>query len=73
MPHGALFQVRQAVQLARYRPRWQQRLLAAGLLAGGIALLAIGDLVALAPLACAAVFVITEIHQRTLQRRSSRR
>jgi hypothetical protein len=30
MPHGALIQVRQAVALARYLPRWQQNLLAAG-------------------------------------------
>ena len=73
MPHGALFQVRQAVELARYLPRWQQHLLAAGLLAGGIALLAFGDLVGLAPLACVLLFVITSVHQRTRPRRSSSR
>jgi uncharacterized membrane protein YjjP (DUF1212 family) len=68
MPYGALFQVRQAVELARYLPRWQQNLLAAGLLAGAIVLLAFGDLVGLAPLACVALFVITSIHRRIRKR-----
>ena len=70
MPHGALLQVRQVVELARYLPRWQQNLMAAGLIAGGIALLAVGDLVGLAPLAGAALFVGTRIRRRTRARRS---
>lgn len=36
---------RQAVAVARYLPRWQQNLLAAGFVAGGVALLALGQLV----------------------------
>lgn len=70
MPHGALFQARQALESARYLPRWQQTLLAAALIAGGIALLAVGDLGGVAPLATAGLFVITSIRQRTLQHRS---
>jgi hypothetical protein len=64
MPHGALFQVRQAVELARYLPRWQQNLLGFVLLAGGIGLLAFGEPVGIAPLACVALLVINRIRQR---------
>jgi hypothetical protein len=53
MPRGALSQVRQAVELARYLPRWQQNLMAGALLAVGIALLALGDPVGIIPLAFA--------------------
>lgn len=69
MPHGVLFQVRQAIGLTRYLPRWQQNLLAAALLATGIALLAAGDLVGLAPLALVALFAVTRIRQRPRKRR----
>ncbi len=69
MPHGVLFQARQAVGLARYLPRWQQNLLAALLLAAGIALLALGDLVGFAPLVLVALFAVTRIHQRPRKRR----
>lgn len=69
MPHGALFQVRQVVGAARYLPPRQQNLLAAGFVAGGVALLAFGDLAGLALLACAALFLITRIRRRPRERR----
>ena len=70
MPHGALFQARQALQLVRYLPRWQQNLLAVVLLVVGIALLALGELVGLAPLAAVALFVITRVRRRTASLRA---
>jgi hypothetical protein len=65
MPHGALMQARQAAVLARYLPRWQQNLLAGGLLAAGIALIVLGDLVGTAPLAFVAIFLIARIRERS--------
>jgi hypothetical protein len=65
MPHGALVQARQAAVLTRYLPRWQQNLLAAGLLAAGIALIVLGDLVGIAPLGLVAIFLITRIRERS--------
>ena len=64
MPHGALIQIRQAVSLARYLPRWQQNLLAAPLLVAGVALIALGDLIGIAPLVFVAVFSISRIRAR---------
>jgi hypothetical protein len=69
MPHGALFQVRQAIGLARYLPRWQQNLLAAALAASGIALLALGDLAGFGPLALVVLFLLTRIRQRPRKHR----
>jgi hypothetical protein len=70
MPHGALFQVRQAVEAARYLPRWQQNLLAGALLAVGITLLALGDSVGTVPLACVTLFAIRRIRRRPRERRA---
>ena len=64
MPHGALMQARQATALARFLPQWQQNLLAAGLLAAGVVLIVLGDLVGIAPLALVAIFLITRIRER---------
>jgi hypothetical protein len=58
-------QARQAAALARYLPRWQQNLLAAGLLAAGIVLIALDDLVGIAPLGLVAIFLITRIRERS--------
>ena len=65
MLHGALLQVRQAAALVRYLPRLQQNLLAAGLLAAGIALIAFGELVGIAPLGFVAIFLISRIRERS--------
>ena len=65
MPHGALFQAQQALHGARSLPRWQQNLLVIVLLVAGIALLAFGDLVGLAPLAAVGLFVLTRMRGRT--------
>ena len=69
MPHGMLLQARQAIGLARYLPRRQQTLLAAALLAAGIALLALGEGVGFAPLALVGVLTITRFRQRPRRRR----
>jgi uncharacterized membrane protein YjjP (DUF1212 family) len=61
-------QARQAAALARYLPRWQQKLLAAGLLAAGIALIILGGLVGTAPLAFVAIFLIMRIRERSRTR-----
>jgi hypothetical protein len=58
-------QARQAAALTRYLPRWQQNLLAAGLLAAGIALIVLDDLVGIAPLVFVAIFLITRIRERS--------
>jgi hypothetical protein len=58
-------QARQAAALARYLPRWQQNLLAAGLLAAGIALIVLGDLVGTAPIAFVAIFLSPRIRERS--------
>jgi hypothetical protein len=71
MPHGALIQARQAVTLARYLPRWEQNLLALGLVGAGGALLWFGDLAGLVPMAGAGLFVVTRIRQRRRERRPS--
>jgi hypothetical protein len=63
MPHGILVQARQAIGLARYLPHWQQNLLAAALLAGGVALLVFGDLAGIAPLALVALFGSARIRE----------
>jgi hypothetical protein len=65
MLHGPLIQARQAAGLARYLPRWQQNVLAAGLLAVGIALIVLGDPVGIAPLVLVAIFLITRIRGRS--------
>jgi len=65
MPHGALIQARQVAVLARYLPRWQQNVLAVSLLAGGIALIVLGDLVGITPLMFVAVFAVARFRERS--------
>lgn len=67
MPHGALFQARQAIGFARYLPRWQQNLLAATLLVAAIALLLLGELVGLAPLALVVLFAVTRLRDAVMR------
>jgi hypothetical protein len=65
MPHGAFLQLPQAVESARYLPRWQQNVLGVFLLAVGATLLALGEIAGIVPLALVALFTI----QRTRRHR----
>jgi hypothetical protein len=64
MPHGVLFQARQALESARYLPRWQQDLLATLLVIAGAALLVFDNLAGLAPLAAAGLFILGRLRHR---------
>jgi|HubBroStandDraft_3_1064219.scaffolds.fasta_scaffold728919_1 hypothetical protein len=72
--HGGLFiQVRQSIQYARYAKPWQQALLTAVLILGGVALIALGDFIGLAPAALGFLFIRPTIRNQLRSRRPGRR
>ncbi len=72
MHGGPLIQLRQSLQYARYARPWQQALLTGALIAGGVALVAAGELVGLLPAALGLVFVRPTIRSHQLARGSRR-
>jgi hypothetical protein len=72
--HGGLFvQARQSIAYVRYAKPWQQALLSGALVLGGVALIALGYLIGLAPAALGILFVRPTIGNRLRSRRSRRR
>jgi hypothetical protein len=73
MHGGLLVQVRQSIAYVRYAKPWQQALLSGVLVLGGVALIALGYLIGLAPAALGILFVRATIGNRLCPRRSRRR
>lgn len=70
MHGGPLIQIRQSLQYARYAKPWQQALLAGALIAGGVTLLATGELIGLLPAALGLAFIRPTIRSHRLARSS---
>ena len=66
MHGGPLIQLRQSIQYARYAKPWQQALLTGALIAGGVTLVATGELIGLLPAALGLVFLRPTIRSHRL-------
>jgi hypothetical protein len=70
MHGGPLIQLRQSIQYVRYAKPWQQALLSGALIAVGITLVAVGELIGLLPAALGLLFVRPTIRSHRFARRS---